>query len=91
MRRLDHGLVYHGAAVLSTANGGTSAIGGISNAWGEGGAPTTNPWKKVVAAPSDSWGGAPEPMINNPWKVKENPIMASATASSANRWECSGI
>ncbi|GJU02292.1 DEAD-box ATP-dependent RNA helicase 14-like protein [Tanacetum coccineum] len=36
--------------ILSNANGGTS----ISNAWGEGGAPTTNPWKKVVAAPSDS-------------------------------------
>ncbi|GJT35007.1 ATP-dependent RNA helicase-like protein DB10 isoform X2 [Tanacetum coccineum] len=84
--------VYHGAAVLSTANGGTSATtGGISNAWGEGGGLTTNSWKKVVAAPSDSWGGAPEPMINNPWKVKENPFMASATASSANRWECSGI
>ncbi|GJU68238.1 ATP-dependent RNA helicase-like protein DB10 isoform X1, partial [Tanacetum coccineum] len=53
-------------SVLSTANGGTSAIG-------------------------DSWGSAPESMINNPWKVKENLIMASATASSANRWECSGI
>ncbi|GKE38975.1 hypothetical protein Tco_1462380 [Tanacetum coccineum] len=87
MRRLDHGSVYHGAVVLSNANGGTS----ISNAWCEGGAPTTNLWKKVVAAPFDSWGGAPEPMINNPWKVKENPIMASATATSANRWMCSGI
>ncbi|GJY42047.1 hypothetical protein Tco_0429317 [Tanacetum coccineum] len=73
-------------AVLSTANGGTSATRGISNVWGEGGAPTTNLWKKVAAAPSDSWGGALEPMINNPWKVKENPIMTSATASSANRW-----
>ncbi|GJV41574.1 NF-X1-type zinc finger protein NFXL1 [Tanacetum coccineum] len=86
MRRLDNGSVYHGAAVPSTANSGTSATGGTSNVWGGGGAPATNPWKKAVAAPSDSWGGAPEAVVNNPWKVKENPIIASAAASSANRW-----
>ena len=62
MRRLDHGSVYHGAAALSTTNGGTSATGGTSNVWGGGGAPATNPWKKVVAEPTDSWGGA-EPVI----------------------------
>ncbi|GJU83028.1 NF-X1-type zinc finger protein NFXL1 [Tanacetum coccineum] len=32
------------------------------------------------------WYISLEPIINNPCKVKENPIIASATASSANRW-----
>ncbi|GKB59018.1 NF-X1-type zinc finger protein NFXL1 [Tanacetum coccineum] len=84
MRRLDHGSVYHGAAVLST--NGTSSTGVSSNVWG-GGASTTNPWKKAVVQQdhSDSWIVAQE-WVNpetSPWKVKEGPLI---TTSSANRW-----
>ncbi|GJS91946.1 NF-X1-type zinc finger protein NFXL1 [Tanacetum coccineum] len=84
MRRLDHGSVYHGAAVLST--NGTSSTGVSSNVWG-GGASTTNPWKKAVVQQdhSDSWSVAQE-WVNpetSPWKVKEGPLI---TTSSANRW-----
>ncbi|GJY11923.1 NF-X1-type zinc finger protein NFXL1 [Tanacetum coccineum] len=84
MRRLDHGSVYHGAAVLST--NGTSSTRVSSNVWG-GGASTTNPWKKAVVQQdhSDSWIVAQE-WVNpetSPWKVKEGPLI---TTSSANRW-----
>ncbi|GJU59915.1 hypothetical protein Tco_1237681 [Tanacetum coccineum] len=84
MRRLDHGSVYHGAAVLST--NGTSSTGVSSNVWG-GGASTTNPWKKAVVQQehSDSWIVAQE-WVNpetSPWKVKEDPLI---TTSSTHRW-----
>lgn len=82
MRRLDHGSVYHGAAVLLPTNGATStSTGHNSNAWGT----QPNPWKKAVVQESSgsdwvesSWNVAEEP---SPWKAKE----ASVTAS-ANRW-----
>ncbi|GJY72627.1 hypothetical protein Tco_0476330 [Tanacetum coccineum] len=93
MRRLDHGSVYHGAAVLST--NWTSSTGVSSNVWG-GGASMTNPWKKAVVQQdhSNSWIVAQE-WVNpetSPWKesVKvlasnvlfENEPSSSLTTSS---------
>ncbi|XP_043706316.1 NF-X1-type zinc finger protein NFXL1-like [Telopea speciosissima] len=95
LRRLDHGSVYHGAAVV-LQNGGPTSSG--LNAWGtgaakEGSVVTThkgNPWKKSVVQESswrdDSWGGRESPgasadVLVSAWKGKEAPF-----APSRNRW-----
>ncbi|XP_042483934.1 NF-X1-type zinc finger protein NFXL1-like [Macadamia integrifolia] len=92
LRRLDHGSVYHSAAVV-LQNGPTSS--GL-NAWGtwgakEGSVGTTlkgNPWKKaVVQEPNwkdDSgrdWPGASADVLVSSWKGKEAPFVPST-----NRW-----
>ncbi|KAI3780236.1 hypothetical protein L2E82_10207 [Cichorium intybus] len=83
MRRLDHGSVYYGAAVVGVVSNG----GG--NVWGGGAVAKdqVNPWKKAVVqevagdwgqsswSVSDEWGGG------GGLAVKEAPI-----AASANRW-----
>jgi len=83
LRRLDHGSVYQGAVVV-LQNGGASG----GNAWGSGGVReggTGNPWKKVLAPDSDSWGedwpagaDAAVPL----WKGNE----VAPISTSGNRW-----
>ncbi|MQL71057.1 hypothetical protein Taro_003363 [Colocasia esculenta] len=84
LRRLDHGSVYHGAVVL-VQNAGASGPPAVTSAWGSGAkdagaaARHVNPWKKVVASDSDSWGAADAAVPV--WRANEGPIPASR-----NRW-----
>lgn len=89
MRRLDHGSVYYGAAVVAV---GSNAGG---NVWGGGGGgglavkDQGNPWKKAVvqeATTTGDWGQSSSWSVSDEWAggssaVKEVPITASA-----NRW-----
>lgn len=88
LRRLDHGSVYYGAAMVVVQNGPPSALG--ANTWG-GGASKGNPWKKAVIQEAgwkeeeDEWStstrtGSSDLQTTAPSR-KEPPI-----AASVNRW-----
>ncbi|KAM0043580.1 putative chromatin regulator PHD family [Helianthus debilis subsp. tardiflorus] len=85
MRRLDHGSVYHGAALVSsgTTSSSASSTSSSGNAWASSAA---NPWKKAVVQES-SWSGVADPETTtaapSPWMVNEGPII---TTAAANRW-----
>uniref|UniRef100_A0A1D1XXI3 NF-X1-type zinc finger protein NFXL1 n=1 Tax=Anthurium amnicola TaxID=1678845 RepID=A0A1D1XXI3_9ARAE len=85
LRRLDHGSVYHGAVVLLQGSGASGSPSATS-AWGAGAkdvasaAKIVNPWNKVVAVESDSWGGSDTATLSV-WSGNEAQIPASR-----NRW-----
>ncbi|KAJ0898121.1 putative chromatin regulator PHD family [Helianthus annuus] len=85
MRRLDHGSVYYGAAVVNsgTTSSSASSTSLSGNAWASSAA---NPWKKAVVQES-SWSGVADPETTtaapSPWMVNEGPII---TTAAANRW-----
>lgn len=80
MRRLDHGSVYHGAAIFHQNGGASSASSTAGNAWGGGASlkVASNPWKKAV---ENSWAGGSVDLQGSVWKEQEAPI-----AASVNRW-----
>lgn len=92
MRRLDHGSVYQGAAVVAQ-NGGSSTASAATNAWGGPGPSSNskaNPWKKAVVQEPGwreyAWGGEESSggsldLNAAMWKGKDAPI-----AASLNRW-----
>ncbi|GAB2292666.1 NF-X1-type zinc finger protein nfxl1 [Dionaea muscipula] len=96
MRRLDHGSVYHGAAVVQQAVSTAGAAGPSSaNAWAGLGTATatstrSNPWKKAVVKDADwtadswaaeEWADGSADVQASSWKPPEAPI-----AASVNRW-----
>ncbi|XP_074584982.1 NF-X1-type zinc finger protein NFXL1-like [Curcuma longa] len=82
--RLDHGSVYQGAAVVSGS--------AVSYAWGtrpkEDGVSSkvSNPWKKVVAPESDSWGGDWSSSRVNAIAPVSRPIEAAPIPALTNPW-----
>ncbi|XP_064973085.1 NF-X1-type zinc finger protein NFXL1-like [Musa acuminata AAA Group] len=84
LRRLDHGSVYQGAAVVSGLP--------VLNAWGtgpkEGGVASkgSNSWKKVVSSESDSWGGEWSSSGADATVPSWKPTEAAPISTSSNPW-----
>lgn len=84
LRRLDHGSVYQGAAVVSGLP--------VVNAWGtgpkEGGVASkgSNSWKKVVSPESDSWGGEWSSSGADATVPSWKPTEAAPISTSSNPW-----
>ncbi|GAB4834950.1 NF-X1-type zinc finger protein nfxl1 [Ancistrocladus abbreviatus] len=100
MRRLDHGSVYHGAAVVQQIGGPATAAGSsAANAWGgaaiarEGTAAAalkSNPWKKAVLKEAnwieDSWGEEQWPSGSADAQSPTWKAQEPPIAASVNRW-----
>ncbi|XP_074572574.1 NF-X1-type zinc finger protein NFXL1-like [Curcuma longa] len=84
LRRLDHGSVYQGAVIVSSS--------AVSNAWGtrpkEDGVSSkvSNPWNKVVASESDSWGGDWSSSSVSAVAPAWRPVEAAPISASTNPW-----